>query len=288
LQKLHLVGLTTDLSGLIFSARKGSKSGSYVVPVDARLLAVIADTLSRRNGDAPAGDVDLTEFLPDEARPQEPPARPPRPTSALSPREIQARLRGGRTVEEFAKEAGVDAAWVERFAAPILAEQGRIVDRAVALVYVKPRVGPSALPIGAAVRRNLVARGVRLTDDEFNSGWSAYQLEDARWVVRFRYRSRGRAQLAEWELDLDDPADVLLVARNRLGGQLAYSGKARRRPRPAAAPTKKSSSPAAAKKRPLVAKKVAPKAAKSAKSSSAKKGATMKRAAARPRPRPAR
>jgi hypothetical protein len=285
LQKLHLVGLTTDLSGLIFSARKGSKSGGYVVPVDARLLAVIADTLSRRNGDAPASDIDLSDFLPDDARPDAPPARPPRPTSALSPREIQARLRAGRTVEEIAKEAGVDVAWVERFAAPILAEQGRVVDRAVGLVYVKPRVGASALPMAAAVRRNLVARGVRLTDDEFNAGWSAYQFEDARWVVRFRYRSRGRAQLAEWELDLDDPADVLLVARNRLGGQLAYTATTRRRPRPAAAPVKKSASPAAAKKRPLVAKKAAPKARKS---SAAKKGATMKRAPARPRPRPAR
>jgi hypothetical protein len=283
LQKLHLVGLTTDLSGLIFSARKGSKSGGYVVPVDARLLAVIADTLSRRNGDAPATDIDLSEFIPDDARRAEPPAPPTRPTSALNPREIQARLRAGRTVDEIAKEAGVDVTWVERFATPIIAEQGRIVDRAVALLYTKPRVGTSALPIAAAVRRNLVARGVRLTDDEFNSGWSAYQLEDARWAVRFRYRSRGRAQLAEWELDLDDPADVVLVARNRLGGQLAYTAKARRRARPAAAPTKKAQS--AAKKRPLVAKKVAPGAKKS---SAAKKGATMKRAPARPRPRPAR
>jgi hypothetical protein len=285
LQKLHLVGLTTDLSGLIFSARKGSKSGSYVVPVDARLLAVIADTLSRRNGDAPASDLDLSEFLPDEARPAEPAPRPPRPTSALSPREIQARLRAGRTVDEIAKEAGVDATWVERFAAPILAEQGRIVDRAVALVYTKPRVGTSALPIAAAVRRNLVARGVRLTDDEFNGGWSAYQLEDARWAVRFRYRSRGRAQVAEWELDLDDPSDVVLVARNRLGGQLAYTASARRRPRPAAAAPAKKAPSAAAKKRPLVAKKAVPGATKS---SGAKTGATMKRAPARPRPRPAR
>lgn len=276
LQKLHLVGLTTDLSGLIFSARKGSKSGGYVVPVDARLLAVIADTLSRRNGDAPATDVDLAALVGDSTPPQPQPPAPPRPTSALNPREIQARLRAGRTVDEIAKEAGVDAQWIDRFAAPILAEQGRIVDRAVALVYTKPRVGASAMPVAASVRRNLVARGVRLTDDEFNGGWSAYQLEDARWAVRFRYKSRGRAQLAEWELDLDDPGGVALVARNRLGGQLGYIATARRRPRPPAP---------VAKKRPLVAKK-SPAAAK--KSSGAKKGATMKRAPARPRPRPAR
>lgn len=275
LQKLHLVGLTTDLRGLILSARKGAKTGGFVVPIDARLLAVIADTLTRRNGEEPDGDEVALAQETEAARPA-----PPRPESALNPREIQARLRAGRSVEEVAKEARVDAAWVERFAPPIEAEQGRVVDKAVELHYTKPRVGTSALPLAAAVRRNLVDRGVRLPDDEFRAAWTAYHLEDTRWAVRFRYRSRGRAQLAEWEVDL---ADGGLAARNRLGGQLAHAS-ARRRSRTIAASPTTPPRPAAkpVRKRPLTAKKAAPRSTKSA---SAKKGATMKRAPARPRPR---
>ena len=55
MRKLHLVGLTTDLDGLIFAARKGSKSGGYVVPLEKTLLEVIADAQRRRNGEASEG-----------------------------------------------------------------------------------------------------------------------------------------------------------------------------------------------------------------------------------------
>lgn len=262
MQKLHLVGLTTDLTGLIFSARKGSKSGGYVVPVDAQLLAVIADTLQRRNGDAVAEGLD-TSLLEAEAPPPRP-LRTPRPQSALSPREMQARLRAGRTIEEVAKAAGVDATWVEPFAVPILAEQRRVVDRAIALSYAKPRQGPSALPLAASVRRNLADKGLRLTDDEFDAAWGAYHEEDARWVLRFAYTSRGRRQLAEWDVDLREGE---VVARNRLASALGHVPSVRRRPRPVtAAPVKKK---APAKKASVAAKK----------------GATMKRAPARSRPR---
>ena len=34
MQQLHLVGFTTDHEGLIFSARKGAKTGSFVLKLD--------------------------------------------------------------------------------------------------------------------------------------------------------------------------------------------------------------------------------------------------------------
>src|SRR5438067_1012604 len=84
---------------------------------------------------------------PDEARRAEGEGRPGRPESALTPREIQARLRTGRTIDEVAREAGVTADWVERFARPILAEQAQIVEVARAMTFSKPRLGPSAEPL---------------------------------------------------------------------------------------------------------------------------------------------
>ncbi len=48
--------------------------------------------------------------------------------SALSPREIQSRIRSGATVEEVAVEAGVGVDQVEPFAVPVLAELDHIIE----------------------------------------------------------------------------------------------------------------------------------------------------------------
>ena len=69
-------------------------------------------------------------------------------------------------MDSVAAEAGVDPAWIERFAAPVLAEQARVLEQALGLVYDKPRFGPSRLPLGEAVARNVAQRGVRLGEEE--------------------------------------------------------------------------------------------------------------------------
>lgn len=188
----------------MFATREGAKSGSYVVSLDANLLEQI--DLARRfrqgrgRGTARWGD-----------------ARS-RTESALSPREMQARLRAGRTVEEVADEAGVQVEWVDRFAAPILAEQARAVDQAGALTLHLSR-RESDRPLRAAVVRNLADRGVRMLDDEMDAAWSAYQLAGPEWVVRLQLRHQGRDLEAEWTLDMSSGS---LVARDRLAAELGF------------------------------------------------------------------
>ena len=101
MQQLHLVGFTTDHRGLVFSVRRGAKSGSYVVPLDGELCAIVDEFRGRsdRSTTARRG----TE-------------------SGLSVREVQSRLRRGSSIAEVARVAGVDESWVERFASPVLAE----------------------------------------------------------------------------------------------------------------------------------------------------------------------
>jgi hypothetical protein len=241
-QQLHLVGFTADLEGLIFSARKGTKSGGYFVVLDERLRATVEDALRLRDGEgAPVGDEGGS------GRP-----RRPRPDSTLSPREIQARLRMGSTVAEVAAEAGVDEDWVSRFAVPIQAEQAQVVDRARQMTFVKPRLGPSAEPVGVAVRWNLADKGVRLLDDEYDAAWSAFNLRGASWVVRFQYTSRQKRHVAEWEVDLREGE---LYSRNRTATELGYLDPARRRRRaPVLEPSPREvpSRPAAEPPRPTV------------------------------------
>ncbi|MHB8670098.1 MAG: septation protein SepH [Acidimicrobiales bacterium] len=225
MQRLHLVGFTTDHEALIFSARKGSRSGGYVVPLDEDLLATIEEIQRLDGGEEYDDDADHG-VTPGE-REHRPRRRPPRPDSTLSPREIQTRIRAGRSVADVAAEAGVDEDWVERFAVPVMAEKARVVAAARELVYSKPRLGPSSLPLGTAVAWNIADKGVSLSSRQFDDGWTAYQLLDGAWVVRFSYSSRGRAQHAEWELE-----DQELVSRNRLASELGYVERGRRRRQP--------------------------------------------------------
>ena len=218
MQQLHLVGLTTDHDSIICSARKGAKSGSFVLPLNEDLLQVIADAVSHRNADG----VELE--VPEALQPAS--AAAPRRQSHLSPREIQDRLRAGRSMEDIAAEAGVGEEWVARFAAPVEAERSQVVGRARRLTYYRPRRGDSGEPLGMAVRWNLADRGVRLANDEFDGAWSAYQLADTAWMVTFRYEARKREHEAEWEVDL---ATNELLSRNRLATELGYVEPGRRR-----------------------------------------------------------
>ncbi len=126
-----------------------------------------------------------------DARGSSPPSGPS--ASSLSVREVQSRLRRGRTVKQVAAEAGVDAAWVERFAPPVRAELRAVVDRARLGRVERARLGPSALPVGEALLRNLADRGAPISADELEDCWRAHQLGDGRWSVACSFPYRGRA-----------------------------------------------------------------------------------------------
>src|SRR5205085_8638420 len=174
---------------------------SFMVQLDQQLLATIAEAERLRNGESAEGGEG-------GSRP-----RPARPASRLTPREIQSRLRAGRSIPEVAAEAGVPLDWIDRFAAPIAAEQGRMIDRARVITFSKQRLGQSSQPLGISVRWNLLDKGVLVTEDEFESGWSAFQVHDEFWMIRFRYTSRNKEHAAEWELDAGAQT---LTSRNRL------------------------------------------------------------------------
>jgi hypothetical protein len=226
-RQLHLVGFTSDHGGLVFAAREGAKSGSYVVTLDADLLEQIetARRLQRGRGRG-------------EFRSREPRTRP---ESALTPREMQARLRAGRSVDEVAEEAGVPVEWVDRFAAPILAERAQAIDRAGRLTLRTSRRRESDRPLRAAVVRNLADRGVHMLDTEMDAAWSAYQLAGAEWVVRLELHHEGHDLEAEWTLDMSSDA---LVARGRLAAELGFVDTDRHAPAAQLPPSSQMADPA--------------------------------------------
>jgi hypothetical protein len=104
--------------------------------------------------------------------------------SVLRPKEIQAKIRAGASVEQVATAAGVDIGRVERFAHPVLLERSRAAELATAAHPVLAD-GPSVLTLLETVTSSLVARGL----DPDGTNWDAWRNEDGRWTVQMGWKA---------------------------------------------------------------------------------------------------
>jgi hypothetical protein len=171
-RQLHVLGLSADGRHVLLGVAADATKPSHRLQVDDRLRAAVRGDL----GPPGTGEV----------------------TSALTPREIQARLRAGESPEELARAAGVPVLRVMRYAGPVLSEREQVIEGARAATMRRPRRGESATPLGAAVESHLGdLAGVK--DDSVS--WSAFRRPDGRWVVAVVYHSRGRQRRAEWLWD---------------------------------------------------------------------------------------
>ncbi|HEY0396776.1 MAG TPA: septation protein SepH, partial [Acidimicrobiia bacterium] len=224
--KLHLVGITPDHRGLVLSEHARSKRGDMVLEIDDRLLEAIEKAQRLRTRDEGHG-------LESAALPSKRIAVNGDAAAArLSPREIQQRLRAGESITALARSSGTDEAWIRRFAAPVLAEQAKVIEQARTLTLTKRGVGPSGATLGPSVAANVIDRGVPLTLPDLDAGWGAYQRPEGGWHVTFTFPLRGRRQTAEWELDV---AAGDLTARNKLASELGWREPGKRLPQPAPA-----------------------------------------------------
>jgi hypothetical protein len=114
-------------------------------------------------------------------------------TNMLSPKEIQARIRAGASVEQLATAAGADIDRVARFAHPVLLERSRAAELATAAHPVLPD-GPGVLTLLETVTSSLVARG--LNPDQLT--WDAWRNEDGRWTVQLGWKAGRSDNLAHF------------------------------------------------------------------------------------------
>jgi hypothetical protein len=104
--------------------------------------------------------------------------------NVLRPKEIQAKIRAGASVEQVASAAGVDIERVQRFAHPVLLERSRAAELATAAHPVLAD-GPSVLTLLETVTSALVARGL----DPEGANWDAWRNEDGRWTVQLSWKA---------------------------------------------------------------------------------------------------
>jgi hypothetical protein len=118
------------------------------------------------------------------------PAQPEQPqleievTNMLSPKEIQAKIRAGASVEQVAAASGSDVARIRRFAQPVLLERFRAAELATA-AHPMLADGPAVLTLLETVSAALVTRG--LAPEKLS--WDAWRNEDNRWTVQLAWKA---------------------------------------------------------------------------------------------------
>lgn len=159
MRELKLVGLDADGKYLICG--DDDPTDQFKLAIDDRLRAVLRDGPAAL--EQPQLDIEITNML--------------------SPREIQAKIRAGASVEQVAAASGSDIARVRRFAHPVLLERSRAAELATAAHPVLVD-GPSVLTLLETVSTAAVTRG--LAPDQV--AWDAWRNEDNRWTVQLAWK----------------------------------------------------------------------------------------------------
>ncbi|RZI10909.1 DUF3071 domain-containing protein, partial [Staphylococcus aureus] len=169
MRELKVVGLDADGKNII--CQGAIPSEQFKLPVDDRLRAALRDDSVQP--EQAQLDIEVT--------------------NVLSPKEIQARIRAGASVEQVAAASGPDIARIRRFAHPVLLERSRAAELATAAHPVLAD-GPAVLTMQETVAAALVARG--LNPDSLT--WDAWRNEDSRWTVQLAWKAGRSDNLAHF------------------------------------------------------------------------------------------
>ncbi|MBV9381364.1 MAG: DUF3071 domain-containing protein, partial [Streptosporangiaceae bacterium] len=171
MQELRFVAVSEDGSYAVLAVP--GRSARFTLPIDERLRAVALGQTSR-----------LAQY---EIEVESP----------LRPKEIQARIRAGETVEEIADAAGIAVERVRWFEGPVLAERAYMAQQAQASSVRRQGDSAPGPRLGEVVPDRLTAAGA----DPDEAQWDSRKRSDGSWLVQLTFPSGGRLHTAEWVFD---------------------------------------------------------------------------------------
>ncbi len=171
MQELRFVAVSEDGRYAVLAVP--GRSARFTLPIDERLRAVALGQSSR-----------LAQY---EIEVESP----------LRPKEIQARIRAGETVEEIADAAGIAVERVRWFEGPVLAERAYMADQAQRASVRRQGDATPGPRLGEIVTERLKVFGA----DPEDAQWDAKKLGDGSWQVQLTFISDGRLHTAEWTFD---------------------------------------------------------------------------------------
>jgi hypothetical protein len=160
MRELTVIGLDVDGKRIICEGR--DPSDKYSLRVDDRLRAALRGDRARLG--QIAMDIEVK--------------------GTLRPKDIQARIRAGASVEQVASASGMEYSKVERFAHPVLLERSRAAELAGAAHPVLAD-GPTVNTLGETVAGALASRGL----NPEATTWDSWRNEDGRWTVQMAWRA---------------------------------------------------------------------------------------------------
>ncbi len=203
MQDLRLVGVHDDGEHLLLSGTGGEM---FQLPIDEALRVAASRTSAKAASSAAA------------------------PPIAMSPRDIQTRIRNGATAAEVAELSGIPLEKVQRYEGPVLAEREYIAQQARKVEVASPApghdvyrsvFGENPASLSDMVEHRLRAYGVEPSTLE----WDSWRRPDGSWnvVARFEPKPGGPAGIGEeppamWTFH---PARKSLQNANRWAQQLS-------------------------------------------------------------------
>lgn len=116
----------------------------------------------------------------------------------ITPREIQEEIRNGASIEQLMRDSGATFEFVEKFAAPVIAELEHIVNSAlsVRLTIAGDRYNDSTqIEFGEIISGRLITSGASAIS------WIAKKIEQNSWLIIANYSLNGAPGSASWAFD---------------------------------------------------------------------------------------
>ncbi len=189
MRALRVVGLHEDGKSIV--CEDPASRTRFLLPADERLRAAARGDITR------LGQIEIEL------------------ESQMRPREIQARIRAGESVEQVASNAGVTVQRVERFAYPVLLERSRTAELAQRAHPIRED-GPDVQTLGEVMAHSFGLRG----HDYSQATWDSWRGDDGKWVVVLSWKAGRSDNRAHWSFApgahggtvqaLDENAEVLL------------------------------------------------------------------------------
>lgn len=169
MRALRVVGITESDGELSVVVEDPARRERFTVPADEQLRAAARGDLTRLGQIA----IELE--------------------SQLRPREIQARIRAGASVEQVAAVAGVPVGKIEGFAHPVLVERSRTAEVAQRAHPVRSD-GPDRRTLGDVVAHTFGLRG----QEDPSAEWDSWKGDTGRWIVALSWRAGRSDNRAHW------------------------------------------------------------------------------------------
>ena len=195
MQELRFVAVSEDGQYAVLGVP--GRSARFTLPIDERLRAVALGQSSR-----------LAQY---EIEVESP----------LRPKEIQARIRAGETVEEIADAAGIAVERVRWFEGPVLAERAYMADQAQKSSVRRQGDATPGPRLGEIVAERMKAFGAEPDDAQ----WDAKKRGDGSWLVQLIFITGGRLHAAEW---IFDPRRRHVLPADDNAARMSLPGSSRR------------------------------------------------------------